>query len=34
MENEKYYNGGEIVIFKTLTLFKIVYPTLITSFSI
>ena len=33
MENEKYYTGGEIIIFKVLELSKIVYLTLITSFS-
>ena len=33
MENEKYYTGGENKIFKTLTLSKVVYVTLITSFS-
>ena len=33
MENEKYYIGGEIMIFKTLVISKIVYLTLITSLS-
>ena len=33
MENEKYYTGGEIIIFKVLELSKIVYLTLISSFS-